>query len=287
MTPDISSGVGAPLTGVRLEEFSGVAELLTKTAVAFAGVSYVMGLLVINLYLRQFGIYSPGVVRVEYVMAGALWVVLAAFGYFLYAITLQGWRRAEELWKSRPVWAIVNLTGGLLLAFAFGTYTIAYLRYQSLAAPSRTDLEIVMIVFVTPLATLGLRDFSKRAWSVAHGEEKKWQTPLWGEVMRLGIFVWALSWYSTSAYAQFPPMFGGGRPAVVIVLVKSEAMPVFGSAPVQPTAFLRNYDLILDTPEWLALAPRTATTVTDRKRLAIRIRRDDVIAIISRDDSPP
>jgi hypothetical protein len=53
-----------------------LADLLYRGVVGFAGCTYVVGFLVVNLHLRRYGVSHSDFIQSEYVFVGAIWVLL-------------------------------------------------------------------------------------------------------------------------------------------------------------------------------------------------------------------
>jgi hypothetical protein len=80
-------------------------ELNAKVTLLVAGFAYGIGLVIVNAYLWQFGIVGTGLNRVEYVMAGLLWLFWLAFGQSVIRTARAAWRATyvEHESKNRPV----------------------------------------------------------------------------------------------------------------------------------------------------------------------------------------
>jgi hypothetical protein len=63
--------VRAPEQKHGLEKTKDLIELIGKFAIGFVAICYVVGLLVVNLYLSRYGVYSLSLFRLNYIMAGA------------------------------------------------------------------------------------------------------------------------------------------------------------------------------------------------------------------------
>ena len=81
--------------GLLPEELRDSAELLGKAALGVLALSYALGLTIVNLHLRRYGVFSVGLVRVEYILAGVLWLAFLALGLSLVHIFL--WARRNVL----------------------------------------------------------------------------------------------------------------------------------------------------------------------------------------------
>jgi len=70
-----------------------VAEIASKFIFALTGLCYVAGLLIVNLHLREYGNFHLGFAQIDYIMVGALWMVLAVSGYLLLNETIYSLRK--------------------------------------------------------------------------------------------------------------------------------------------------------------------------------------------------
>lgn len=80
-------------------------EVLSKIGLTLIGSSYAIGLLVLNMHIRQYGVAYLNFVQLQYVMVGALWLTLSGATYFAAHFLVA---RLDELSKKdrKPVWKI-------------------------------------------------------------------------------------------------------------------------------------------------------------------------------------
>ncbi len=57
-------------------------ETATKSGVAITGIAYIIGLLILNMHIRKYGVRYLSFLQIEYVMVGILLVFLVALVYF-------------------------------------------------------------------------------------------------------------------------------------------------------------------------------------------------------------
>lgn len=102
----------------------------------------ILGFLIINLYLAQFGVYSKEFLRVEFVLTGAMFVILVAVAHVHSIILFEWFKKLYADWKGKkylsllgvilvlPIILIMPLP--LFVAVINGGYTVAIksLGYQ-------------------------------------------------------------------------------------------------------------------------------------------------------------
>jgi len=75
------AAASAPSLAVSIfERLSDVSKLIALTL----GTLYVIGLLIVNIELGRYGVFSAGLDRPEYVLAGALWAFLSILPILVY-----------------------------------------------------------------------------------------------------------------------------------------------------------------------------------------------------------
>src|SRR5437764_3410099 len=105
MMPDQHSGVAnAQILQQSLEK-------LTRVLASMVVLAYVVGVIVINTALAQYRVYSSNLLRVDYLIAGALWLVMLSYVVVVEAIIGRLWR-----WKT-PDLAISTISLAILAWF--------------------------------------------------------------------------------------------------------------------------------------------------------------------------
>ncbi|MGA2147687.1 MAG: hypothetical protein ABSH49_22290, partial [Bryobacteraceae bacterium] len=93
-----------------------------------------MGLLVVNFYLRQYGLAQFGLLQVEYVMTGIVWLFLVAFATFTAKFV---WHRASRVvsdWRpgDKRFWSTLRALVTIVFLPSFFFYGLSLLTDGSL-----------------------------------------------------------------------------------------------------------------------------------------------------------
>jgi len=104
-------------------------EVASKTLLVMAGVSYVVGLFILNFHLREYGIFYLNFLQIEYVMTGALWAFLCGTAYCYYRRFIFPFKPKPSEWKTKKdTWIsigkfLLSIFGALLA----GDFILSYL----------------------------------------------------------------------------------------------------------------------------------------------------------------
>jgi hypothetical protein len=258
--------------GVSIDDTTRFADLIGKTVVAVMAGGYGIGLVVVNSYLRPFGLFSLGLARVEYVMAGVLWLFLAVTNSILIVKTF--YRNQGSIPKRVLTTAIVIYLNAWLVGFLTGT------EFDLRSADMWAAMIVVMLFL--PASLLAVSTSVRRLFNVLSMGTFQ-ELPVFRLLISTIFFAGALEMYAQVAYPIILPAYGGGKPGVVQVRLKPEAAGVlaplqdFGAGP-NPT-----YSLIFDGGDWLMLADRKSVAAWPPRpaasRKSVRVRTDQVIAI--------
>ena len=239
--------------GVSLEDASRLIELLPKLAVVWLAFTYVAGFAIINFHLRRYGLFSAGLIKSEYIMAGFTWCVFLFIAYVAVVDLWDDVRRARAHAKSRRWLRAV-------LRVAFGIWYAVYLPVFAMrsfgARMEWSDVRLwaaEVVILFTPIALGVMREISKSAWRewIGAGHTLS-QRSRWELAQLVGLVVTVLSSYAWAVYPWIPPIFGGGQPTSVRLEFSQGAADtnrliheILGPGP--------SYALIAESPEWIVL----------------------------------
>ena len=250
-------------------------EIILKAAAVMVGLAYVAGLFVVNFHLSLYGLHGLGLLRVEYVLAGATWLFLTVFAYLLWRNILtplytKDWRLGRRLVAS--AWRLLLSAAMLFFVFVVITYPDANsFRFRDMSARAAA-VALVALGLTYPaavvLALVGTED----------GAGRNAPTFL---LPYIGVCVIAtLALYSIVVYPGISPAYGGGAATPVRVFLTTSA-----SADVRANlSKLSDSEsvvyLLTETSEWFAFAPRPELTITRKLARCVRVRREDVEMIV-------
>jgi hypothetical protein len=247
---------------------------------------YAAGLIIVNAYLRQYNLTQFGLLQVEYVVTGGVWLFLVAFATF----------SAKYVWHRASVAVAEWRAGGRrFLPGVSALITIVVLPTTFFLGLSLlTDGQLYLFSWKGPLVGLSLafqggvaivllRDVRMVVRKVKDKSimTEKDQATANNVLGGLLIFVVFLGTYAQLVYPAVSPTFGGGKQLTVSLVFKAEQVPLMRSLgfTVSQERVTTPLMLILETPDFLLLAPPTQNDRSfDLK--AIKIRRDTVDTIL-------
>ena len=259
----------------------------TKTAFVALTACYVMGLLVVNFYLSRYGLAQFGLLHVEYVTAGVVWLFLVLLGTFAakgarhtVAYQIAGWKAGgRRFWPAVGAlvtiliapWflffaALMFLTEGALRMYHWESYLVCI----GLALQGRFAMDAWMYV---GKAVNKVRDGSLFA--------RQDDGTVYRALYEVAGFLTLVPLYAFVLYPLLSPTFGGARESDISMVVKAEQVPVIRALgfSIDGERMTVPVKLIFETPEFLLLRPPSQKN-GKRELKAIRIRRDLVDAVL-------
>jgi hypothetical protein len=259
-------------------------------ALAVAG-PYVIGVVVVNAYLAQFGPISLDLARPEYVLAGVLAVVLLSAGalldtlIFFVALALRNWRARDWPILGRRLVGYVllraGLSTGLLLlrgqvAFqpihAFRWFDPLFWRLLACSLPAAFTVGLA-----SDLLRLDWRQGSvlDRFWSVVLEPHRAAHAMITVAFAAASVFG-----YATFVYPELAREFGGGRrPIVKLILKESLGAPSTASPVPISELVLGPGILLMETGDRYVVA-RAVTPLSTERGGAIALQKDLVRAVV-------
>lgn len=188
---------------------------------AGVGVTYALGFIIVNLHLFSFGIYEPGLLRIRYLGAGILFLVIGGTA----AIPIGQEVRRVVTQPSQPILREdLRLHGKALVECAF----LAVLIIDAIGIPAlmlrsayprlsewitRLVLSSVKWSVVALLPSGALVIARARQWRTKR-ELSPWD--IWSGIF-LGLLILVI--YAIGVYPILPPSVGGGAPVKVHILL--------------------------------------------------------------------
>jgi hypothetical protein len=252
-------------------------ELFSRGALAFVGSCYVIGLMIVNLHLRQYGVRYIGFLHLEYVMAGALYLFLVAFVVFFldyaYHTLTSSWRVRGKVRRA--------------LAFILSIITLG-LVVNGLASVGGSDLSITKaafwIVFLVILANIACFELLRRQtvfawrWIKSTGELNETERPFWFFLL-LGLSAGAIYMYALGVFPKYSWSIGGGKLQRVQLLPRTDKANNFQAVglDIDPqTRRTKPFELIFETPDALVVIPPNDVASQSNNTKAIRMRKDSI-----------
>src|SRR5262245_56150992 len=189
-------------------------EIVAKVAVGLSVACYLIGFIVVNTHLNRFGYYSVSLVSAQYLTAGIWALAPLMLGWFFVLFTFKDEVELSIKTQVSIVWLVMIY---ICPALAFLVLLLLSEQISMLRIGLRWIVMIVVGFFISLPAVAFFR----------------WLTPLeslskmWALTASLAFIVCVLNLaylinFSRSLYGEIPGTWGGGRPRVVRILVKSE-----------------------------------------------------------------
>ncbi len=277
-----------------------IGQLLTIVAVS----GYVLGLLVVNMYLFKIGVSDFSILRPRFVLTGFLAtlplllliniivaIVIAVLG-FVEFLRSNGSRKDKRV--SVLFWLSTVSTACIIVIVAAGIWrwvTVSGIDFRSdliAAIDWRSIDSLLWILFLTPIVVTtyvltnreaSTRNHHQRAWLHAIGY-------LYGLLLVLGfVGFWYIDFFTSTFYPIVPEQFGGGRSKEVLIVLSSESNALgttLGFGETKQELISRNVDLLWETEQMYVVRDRSIPDST-----AIQIDRDAVSAIVFAFDTTP
>jgi len=277
------------------DKWEKVLSSLARLGFILVGWCYVVGLLILNLHLGQYGVFSLNLLQVEYVMAGALWTFLVGFTYCLLhfvALPLRSGHNEGEQPPKRVGSAIRILTmGGLALsALVFVLFVLSDselgLSQGSKILPTLAVGGILVLTAMTfvqltsDIQVIVQRAFLGQASKKIDGVAKQASLSIFG--FPIIVLLLLLSIYALYAFPKFSPAIGGGQKQVVEFISKAdqrETIINLGFPVLHGSQRFGPVEVIFETSDFLTLSPPKEFS-SEGKAKAIRIRKDLIEAVI-------
>lgn len=204
------------------------AEIIFRLGVVALAACYVIGLLILNLYLREYGIHHVALAQTDYVLVGALWLFLVgatySVGAWVWSIILpeiKGWKESKSKWKSA-----IKLIIYLVLLVPMSGYALAQLGEGKISFLSFRYFYVVLLLFSSALTIYYIIYSCQGLVSTAYVPVAPYrrrfvQYFVFSQILALLL---SLSLYATYVHPYLSPVYGGGMTKPMIFHVKSGAM---------------------------------------------------------------
>lgn len=200
-------------------------EIGGKIVIGLAGLCYVVGLVVVTIHLREYGLNSLNLSQLHYVTAGVwavlpILVTLLLITYTLYAFSMERERIAKEkgLGKIFNIfWVIATsiLIFFLVIHFVGSRLGINFGWQSWVVAPLLGTLAVLLVA-------LSVWMFTQRN---SYSNIKSLLPPLGLLAIGTLVCVGYVAYFTNHTYKEIPWSTGGGRPSQVQLMIVSEAKP--------------------------------------------------------------
>lgn len=271
-------------------------ETTTKGLVVFVGLAYVIGLFVLNMHVRRYGMHYLGFLQIEYVMAGILWLFLTAvmFSWVLlnkkllkdaWSIVIdKAWK--DKGWKARasgmlaltiyaPFQLAVSLSIPAWILFIVSGGTVDFYSW-----------EMIKILLYLLSGCIGIfnivsearKIFKKDGSSTGRSRADNFLFTFF----YVALFFSGISRYSTNAFPKLASVFGGGSGQKLQFIIKKDnvdTISTLGWSVDQGSRLIGPFGVILESPDSFLLS-MPETPDKDKKIKAVRLNKDIVEAVL-------
>jgi small-conductance mechanosensitive channel len=291
------SDASMPDVAARVKLLYAILEPFAKGCVAAAALCYALGLLVKNLYLSQWATFSANLIQVEYVMSGALFILVVLMGLAVWSCSLGMIRRAKRTRnrditegysrvtrRARLKMAGVVLGGGLGVAVFLGfIYDIDVSRMAG-HARAADYIDYVLGLAVTLIAFPGLVFLAWKPIGDMWHDFSTGQNFVPGEAamrffFRSALLLAVVLLYVHVIYPRVSPVYGGGKLTPIQLRVTDDGSKVLhgmGFKPTDSEGHMFDAKLIFEDGTYFVLA-----SPVPGERNAVRIHRDKVTSIVT------
>jgi hypothetical protein len=255
-------------------------ETVSKGIIALIGIAYVVGLLILNFHLRNFGIRYLSFLQLEYVLVGMLYLFITITTYLSGAVIYRHIKYLCFEKKKRSIFVSCVILITLLLYWLIMFLLVVDFDFRVI------DLPGLVVVLVLILNALGMNsvvissksDFSK------HLKFSKNQIL---HKFLLILFSVAFQTIGTSLYANlvFPKLtsaYGGGKKQIIQFLVNAEFIPEIKNIGLRindETKKSEKLELILETDDAYFISPPIENSDGQHIK-AIRINKDEIDVVL-------
>jgi hypothetical protein len=251
-------------------------DALNKLFVGLVASSYLLGLLIVNLYFSQYGFYSLSLFRLNYVIAG-LWAIASVFlSYFLLELILIA--LALVLTRTIPLRERISTA----LAYIGGAFLFTYAVYVVVAVFGvLMTWNWLLYSSVGAMSILGvkrnLRDFLPR-----YDDLKFKASAAAGTAVAVLFFVLFVLGFAKDLYGRIPASSGGGESQLVQIVLKPEYQKQFQSLGLfRSNDTIPSYSCMSDTLALLLSADVDLVFLLPHKgNRSVQLQREMVSAIV-------
>jgi hypothetical protein len=202
-----------------------------KMLIGLAGLCYVLGLIVVTIHLRAYGLNSLSLSQLHYVTAG-VWVLLpilvmlffAVFAKFVIDAQKDRWENKSKLNK------LTEIVSALL-----GAIFVFYVALEYLGRPFGIQISLISWVLIPAFGTLSLSMLSAAVIMLMSSAADR---PPLGVSLAIGIlgilmFMAYVVLFAGHTYREIPWGTGGARPSQVELVIATDAKPYLESAGIK------------------------------------------------------
>lgn len=297
-TPDPEGAEGKTTWMPNLVGWREQIEIATRVLLFGVGVAYVIGLLILNAYVTQFGVHYLNFLQAEYVMAGITWAFLMGVGLAFYWVLGQRLKGAWDYYTSYRGRGWLRRTWGLIwslvyAAAALGAAALSIFLIMQIVTVESYHLSNWtiwkaggMTVFLAGLSYLSAKSVRKHLSDVMHYRTSKRSAAAIRESVFELSYQLILATLSLTLYAHFlfpyiSATYGGGKPQQASLMIKGERIEVVKSLGLnveEGKRMVGPVKILLEAPEYFLINPPDG--YENKKIVAVRLDKEMVEAAL-------
>jgi len=253
-------------------------ELVSKIGIGVIGLTYVVGLLIMNMHVREYGLSYLGFLQIEYIMVGFLWLFLVSWVFFAAGFLLKKWGELLSKRKEMRLRGFV-FQAVFLLVVVFGIISGSRLVLSLLS--EKGDLPFTIkghwkslgILFFTVASIWSLMIYTSRIVREKDKGTNKWHDAFY--VLQLLFWILLpLKMYATSVYPTLSPAFGGGKARRVALVIKADQLEAAEASGLKLShgRTTEPVEVIFEAPDFFLIRPPVG--LANLKVKAVRLRKD-------------
>jgi hypothetical protein len=221
---------------------------------------YILGLIIINIYLWRFGIYDISPLRIQYILGGFCFVLFISAPILIIVVPCLVWISLERLFY-KILLAFFSLFAScaiLILILWFMLYDQTYSLWGNIVSLLENYKDFILhlgLIIVSGLYVL--RYVLRQKKSNENFIRKKRFKIIISAIALLYFFS---SFFSYALYIQpkVHKSFGGGRPILADILISPEGVSIVNSLEMDPDdkGYLRDIRIIYETTSTIYLLPK-------------------------------
>lgn len=268
-----------------------IVSVLPSITLGATGISYGLGLLIVNIYLNRYGVYTVELVRSDFVLVGAAFIFLVALATTSAARGMVLVRRYPDAWKETKLrtrlWRITTVTVQALFAFVLAPALALVTLSRNAVGLDQWQIWLAAVL----LSGTGVHaaNLCRQAVQVV----REALAPPNGEANTSGLMSQAyfaldvvlslslsIGSYALLAYPHLAPAFGGANRDRVVLAPTQAGTEVARHLrlPMDANGDIGPVKLLSDTETELVIV---AGDDSSYKTKAIRIRREYISAVVA------
>jgi hypothetical protein len=270
---------------MKLTSWKDTIEVTSKIGLTLVGICYVVGLLILNIHLRQYGVFQLNFLQVDYVMVGALWMFLCGSMYFCSFQLLELNKAVHKKWTTSKhrFLRVFYILGGVLIALFASSYVVTMVGNNTFNILSWRAYLIVGVVAFNVGALSKVAEETRlvtKEWLSDSTDKNVKRARTYAIFSESVVFLIALSLYAVLAYPYLSPAYGGGLKQQAEFIIKKdqyESVKNLGISLEDENGRTSPLQIIYEAPDFFIISP-PAGFDTRAKVQSIRIRKEAIYA---------